>query len=61
MFSDKDGFIETDMVLAEYTKAFGADKFVLDLRNFVDNDIIKRSLPNKALAIKIEDIAKMLE
>jgi hypothetical protein len=61
LFTDKDGYIDTDMMIAEYTKAFGADKLILDLRNFVDNDMIKRSLPQKALAIKIEDISKMFE
>lgn len=61
LFADKDGFVDTDMLIAEYSKAFGTDKIILDLRDFVDNDMVKKVLPNKALAIKIEDIAAVLK
>jgi hypothetical protein len=60
LFADKDGYIDTDLIVAEYSKAFGTDKIILDLRDFINNDMIKRVLPNKALAIKIDDIANML-
>ena len=36
-------------------------KYVLDLRDFVDNDMVRRALPNKALAIRIDDVAKIFE
>jgi hypothetical protein len=61
LFADKDGFIDTDVIVKEYGKAFGADKIILDLRDFVDNDIVRRALPNKALAIRIDDVAKIFE
>lgn len=61
LFADKDGYVDTDMLVAEYGKAFGTDKLVLDLRDFINNDIVKRALPNKALAIKIDDIANMFK
>lgn len=61
LFADKDGFIDTDVLIKEYGKAFGTDKFILDLRDFVNNDTIKNMLPNKALAIDINDIAKIFE
>lgn len=61
LFADKDGFIDTDLVIREYSKAFGTDKFILDLRDYVDNDMVRRALPNKALAIRIDDIAKIFE
>ena len=60
LFADKEGYIDTDLIVAEYSKAFGTDKIILDLRDFINNDMIKRVLPNKALAIKIDDIANML-
>jgi hypothetical protein len=31
------------------------------LRDFVDNDMVRRALPNKALAIRIDDVAKIFE
>lgn len=61
LFADKDGFIDTDMIVREYGKAFGTDKFILDLRDYINNDMVRRALPNKALAIKIDDIAKIFE
>lgn len=61
LFTDKDGYIDTDVIIREYGKAFGSDRYILDLRDFIDNDIVKKALPNKALAIKIEDIAKIFE
>lgn len=61
LFADKDGWVDTDLIVREYGKAFGTDRFILDLRDFVENDMIKRALPNKALAIKIEDVAKIFD
>jgi c-di-GMP-related signal transduction protein len=61
LFADKDGYIDTDILIKEYSKAFGADKLVIDLRDFINNDMVKRALPNKALAIHMDDIAKIFE
>lgn len=61
LFADKDGMVDVDMMIAEYGKAFGADKIIIDLRDFVNNDTIKKILPNKALAIQVEDLARMFE
>ena len=61
LFADKNGYVDTDMIIKEYGKAFGTDKFILDLRDFVNNDMVRRALPNKALAIRIDDLAKIFE
>ena len=61
LFADKDGYIDTDLIIREYGKAFGSDKFILDLRDYVNNDMVRRALPNKALAIRIDDLAKIFE
>ena len=61
LFADKDGFIDTDVLVKEYGKAFGTDKLIIDLRDFVNNDMIRRALPNKALAIEINDLAAIFE
>lgn len=61
LFADKSGYIDTEILIKEYGKAFGTDKFILDLRDFVSNDMVRRALPNKALAIKIDDIAKIFK
>jgi c-di-GMP-related signal transduction protein len=61
LFADKDGFIDTDVIIKEYGKAFGTDKLIIDLRDFVNNDIVRRALPNKAIAIELNDLAKIFE
>lgn len=61
LFADKDGKIDSDLIIKEYGKAFGSDKIILDLRDFVNNDMVRRALPNKALAIKIDDIARIFD
>lgn len=61
LFADSNGFIDTDIIIREYSKAFGSDKLILDLRDFVNNDMVKRTLPNKALAIEINDLAAIFE
>ena len=61
LFADKNGYVDTDVIIREYGKAFGTDKFILDLRDFVSNDMVRRALPNKALAIRIDDVARIFE
>jgi hypothetical protein len=61
LFADKNGYVDTDIIIREYGKAFGTDKFILDLRDFVNNDMVRRVLPNKALAIRIDDVARIFE
>lgn len=61
LFADKDGFIDTDILIKEYGKAFGTDKVIFDLRDFVENDMVRRALPNKALALEIEDLSRIFE
>lgn len=61
LFADKDGYVDTDILIKEYGKAFGTDQIIFDLRDFVNNDMVRRALPNKALAIKMDDLAKIFE
>ena len=61
LFTDSEGYIDVDLMIKEYGKAFGTDKLILDIRDYVDNDIVRRALPNKALAVRIDDLAKIFE
>ena len=61
LFADKEGYIDTDMMISEYSKAFGTDKIILDLRDYINNDMVRKLLPDKALAIKIDDIVNILK
>ena len=61
LFADKDGYVDTDVLIREYGKAFGTDKIIIDMRDFVENDMVRRALPNKALAIELNDLAAIFE
>lgn len=60
IFTNKDGCIDKDAIIEEYSKILGDEKFVLDIRNYIDNGLIKNMLPDKALVIKVDDILNML-
>ena len=61
IFADERGIIDENIILEEYSKVIGESGFVLDLRDFVKNDLIRNLLPNKALIIKKEDLRKMFK
>ena len=59
LFTDEHGCINEHIIIEEYSKVIGETGFVLDLRDFVKNEMIKNLLPNKALVIRKEDLRKM--
>ena len=61
MFSDEQGIVDEHIIIEEYSKVIGDSGFVLDIRDFVHNEMVKNLLPNKALVIKKDDIRKMLK
>lgn len=60
LFTDKDGCIDEHMIVDEYSKMLENETFILDIRNYINNDIVKGLLPDKALIIKSDDIRKMI-
>jgi hypothetical protein len=60
IFADENGCIDENIILEEYSKVIGDNGFILDIRDFVKNDLIRSILPNKALIIKRNDLRKML-
>jgi hypothetical protein len=59
LFTDANGNIDESVIIEEYSKVIGDSGFILDIRDFVKNDLVKNLLPNKALIIKKEDLRKM--
>lgn len=59
LFTDEYGCIDENVMIEEYSKVIGENGMVFDLRNFVNNDLVKNMLPNKALIIKKEDLKKI--
>ena len=61
LFADKDGEIDADVVINEYANMIGDEGFVFDLREYVNNPLVKSVLPDKVLVIKKEDIYSILK
>lgn len=60
IFADKNGDINIQDIVDEYSKMIGTDGLIFDLKHYVDNDFVKSLLPDKILIIKQEDIFKLL-
>lgn len=60
IFTDEKGEINISSIIDEYSKIIGDDGLVLDIRDFIKNEWLKGTLPNKALKIKKEDVINML-
>lgn len=59
LFTDENGNIDELLVIEEYSKVVGDSGFILDIRDFIKNELVRSLLPNKALVIKKEDLRKM--
>lgn len=60
LFADEEGEIDGQLIVDEYIKVLGNDGFILDIRDYIKNDMIKGLLPNKALRITKNDIIRIL-
>lgn len=61
LFADQDGEINTMEIAREYANMIDEQGFTFDIKNYIDNDMIKGLLPNKVLIIKRDDILSMFE
>lgn len=61
LFSDKDGDIDTNEIMNEYAKMIDDSGFIFDLKNYINNDMVKNLIPDKVLVIKREDILNLLK
>lgn len=60
LFTDKNGDINMQEIVEEYSKMIGDNGMVFDLKQYIDNDFAKSLIPDKILVIKQEDIFKLL-
>lgn len=61
LFTDEEGNINEELLFDEYSKMFGDNDIVIDIRDYIKNDMVKSMMPNKSLIIKQEDIFDMLK
>lgn len=61
LFADKDGEIDAEAVINEYANMLGDEGMVFDLKEHVNNPLVRGMLPDKVLVIKKEDILSILK
>lgn len=60
LFQDQNGEINMQEIVAEFANNIGDNGISIDIRDYVNNDLIKSYLPNKVLIIKKDDIMGLL-
>lgn len=60
LFADQYGEINPQEILAEYANQIGDEGIVIDIKQFVDSDMIRKFLPNKVLVVKKDDIMNLI-
>lgn len=60
LFADKDGEINATEIVAEYADMIDEKGYIFDIKQYVDNDMVKSLIPDKVLVVKREDILNML-
>lgn len=60
MFADENGDINPQDILVEYANQIDENGLVIDLKQYVKNEMIRQMLPNKVLILKKEDIINLI-
>ena len=60
LFADKDGEINATEIVAEYANMLDENGYIFDIKQYVENDMIKSLIPDKVLVVKREDILNIL-
>lgn len=60
LFKDQNGDINPQDILMEYANQIDDNGIVIDIKQFINNDILKELMPNKVLLLKKEDIINLV-
>lgn len=60
LFADQNGNINPQDVLMEYANQIDDNGIVIDIKQYIDNDLLKQFIPNKVLVVKKEDILNLV-
>jgi phosphatidylinositol kinase/protein kinase (PI-3 family) len=60
MFKDEKGEIDGDVVVEEYSKVFGNEGIIIDIKDFVKSSTIRSFLPDKCLKVTQDDLKKII-
>lgn len=60
MFKDENDEIDGNVVVEEYSKVFGNEGVIIDIKDFVKSNTIRSFLPNKCLKVTQDDLKKII-
>lgn len=60
MFADEKGEIDGNVVVEEYSKVFGNEGVIIDIKDFVKSNTVRSFLPDKCLKVTQDDLRKMI-
>lgn len=60
MFADQNGEIDINEIINEYSNIIDEKGVTINLKEYVNNDMLKSFIPNKILIIKREDLFNLL-
>ena len=61
LFADENGEIDARSVVESYSEMLGDDGLKFDLRQYINNSMIRDMIPNKILIIKKEDLMELVK
>lgn len=61
LFSDANGELDAEAILAEYSNIIGPEGLVFDLKEYVPNEMVRAMIPDKVLILKKDDILSILQ
>lgn len=61
LFTDANGELDSTAIINEYANMIDENGIVFDLKEHVNNELVKGMLPDKILIIKKEDILSILK
>lgn len=60
LFTDENGDINAEEIISEYAEMFDESGYVFNIKDYIENEAVKKFIPDKALVIKREDVLSIL-
>ena len=60
LFTDENGDINAEEIISEYAEMFDESGYVFNIKDYIENETVKKFIPDKALVIKREDVLSIL-
>lgn len=61
MFADENGEVNAHEIIESYSNLIGPNGVTIDLKQYVDNSILREFIPNKVLIIRKSDLLELIQ